>query len=94
MKTDDVPPQLLDTAIFGKQVENFLNTELGKYLVGRAEAQAERAHEQLARVLPWRRRRIQQLQNEIWLAERFQQWLAEAIMDGEQAVNLIEEDHG
>lgn len=90
----EIPQNLLDEAIFGKQVENFLNSDLGKHLVYRAEEEAELANTELKRVLPWRRRKIQELQNRIWRAENFQQWLADIVMDGLQATQQIEEDNG
>lgn len=93
MNPSDLPhDELFETAVFGREVENFLNTRIGKYLVGRAEVQAEAATERLKRTPAWRKRRITDLQNEIWKAESFQQWLADAVMDGQQALNLIEGD--
>lgn len=86
----DVEDPLVESAVFGREVENFLNTAIGKYLVERAENQAEAANEQLKRVYSWRSRKIQELQNKIWVAESFQQWLADAIMDGHQALNILE----
>ncbi len=91
MKPNDLPhDDLLETAVFGKEVENFLNSRIGKYLVRRAEAEAETATESLKTTASWRSRRIRDLQNEIKVAESFQQWLADAVMDGHQALNLIE----
>jgi hypothetical protein len=93
MNPSDLPhDELLETAVFGKEVENFLSTKIGKYLVSRAEVQAEEATERLKRTPAWRKRKITDLQNEIWKAESFQQWLADAVMDGQQALNLIEGD--
>lgn len=83
--------QLVEEAVFGKQVENFLNSKLGIYLVKYAESKANDATEKLKGVYSWRRRRIQELQNEVHLWESFQQRLAEAIMDGQQALKLLDE---
>ena len=94
MNQQDIPGNLLESAIFGKRVEDFLSSDLGKYLVHRAEEEAANSVENLKRVLPWRRRRIQELQNRIWMAESFQQWLADAVMDGMQSTQLIEEENG
>lgn len=97
MLPDDIPGdqvETIETAVFGKQVENFLASELGRHLVKRAEVEADVAIDALKKVYPWRRRKIQELQNRIWVAERFQQWLADAVMDGMQATQLLEEDHG
>ena len=89
MKFDPNDP-LLETAVFGKEVENFLQTNIGRYIVERAEKQAEQAMEELKRVAWWRGRRIKQLQNRIAVAESVQQWLADAIMDGLSATRSLE----
>jgi hypothetical protein len=89
MRLDPNDPQVR-VAVFGKQVEDFLNGDIGAYLVRRAETQAEEAIEALKTVSPWRRRRITQLQARIAAFEGIQQWLADAIVDGRQALNLIE----
>lgn len=81
---------LFETAIFGKQVENFLTSEIGTYLLNKTKDEEQSATHQLAKVSPWRRRRIQQLQNQIWRAQQFQIWLADAIADGHQATRLLE----
>ena len=82
-------------AVFGKQVEDFLQSDIGDYLIKRSQAQAEEALEELKRVWPWRRRRIQQLQNRIKVAEDFQLWLGYAVASGHQSMTRIEgEEHG
>lgn len=82
--------EIFDTAVFGKIVENFLSSEIGDYLLGHARTEEEEATALLVRTSPWRRRRIQQLQNQVWRAQQFQVWLADAIVAGQQATNLLE----
>lgn len=82
---------LFAEAILGRDAEEFLNTELGKYLIGRARREKQEAQEKLNTTSPWRRRRIQDLQNEIWRAESFEAWLAEIIMDGRNAEKVLDE---
>jgi hypothetical protein len=81
---------LFESAVFGKVVENFLGSEIGTYLLEKAKSEEQEAVHQLTKVAPWRRRRIQQLQNQIWRAQQFQIWLADAIADGQQATRLLE----
>jgi len=86
---------LMETAIFGKEVQEFLSTNVGKFLVQRAEKEAEDATQALKRVFPLRWRRITELQNRIYRAESIQAWIGEAIMDGIQAERTITgEDDG
>lgn len=81
---------LFETAIFGKVVENFLSSDIGNYLLEQAKTEEEESTAALIRTSPWRRRRIQQLQNQVWRAQQFQVWLADAIVAGQQATNLLE----
>jgi len=69
----------------GMEAEEFLKSDLGRYMVGRAKQEGEKAALELSRVSPWRRRRIQQLQNEIKWASSFNEWLASLINSGRGA---------
>ena len=87
---------LFEAAIFGKEVQLFLGTTTGKYLVKRAEEEAAQATAALKTVFPLRWRRVMDLQNRIYRAESIQKWLGEAIMDGVHAEKIItgEDDNG
>lgn len=74
----------------GEDAEKFVRSKLGEAVIAIAEGQANAAYNELARVSPWRRRRIAQLQAEIWRAESFQQWLAEIITEGRHSLELLE----
>jgi hypothetical protein len=65
-------------AVLGKDAEEFLNTELGRYMLGRCEQEIQEAQDELSRVSSWRRRRIQE-------------WLAELISNGKSAEAALEE---
>jgi hypothetical protein len=82
---------LIAEAVLGRDAQEFLATDLGRYLVGRAEQEKAEALAQLARVSPWRRNRIRQLQAEVWRAESVLSWLAELINSGRQAEHALEE---
>ena len=77
-------------AILGKDAEEFLNTDLGRYMMARAEEEEREALEALATVWPWRRRRISDLQARLWRARSFKGWLAEMITSGRQALQQLE----
>jgi hypothetical protein len=78
-------------AVLGKDAEEFLNTELGRYMLGRCEQEIQEAQDQLSRVSSWRRRRIQELQNRVWRAKSVKEWLAELISNGKSAEAALEE---
>lgn len=83
--------ELYAEAMLGKDAEEFLNTDIGRYLVGRAEQESAEAMEQLKRVYPWRRRKIQELQAKVWRADSVQGWLAELIISGKQALQTLDD---
>ena len=84
--------ELLAEAMFGKDAEEFINSDLGQYLIGCAEQESYEAIDKLKTVFPWRRRRITELQNVIWRAESFKSWLAELVIKGRQATQQLEEE--
>lgn len=77
-------------AILGKDAEEFLNGDLGRYMLARAEEEEREAIEALATVWSWRRKRIADLQAKMWRARSFKGWLVEMITAGHQAVQQLE----
>lgn len=84
--------ELLAEAMVGRDAEDFIQSDIGQYILGCAEQEAHEAMDQLKRVYPWRRRKITELQNKIWRAEAIQSWLAELVIAGKQAVQQLDED--
>lgn len=80
---------LMAEAVLGKDAEEFLNSDIGRYLAGRADQEIAEAQEKLATVASWRRRRIQELQNQIYRAKSFKGWLAELISNGRAAESVL-----
>ena len=81
---------LMAEAVLGRDVEDFCRSDIGRYLIGRANQEIEVATMQLKRVLPWRRRKIQDLQNQIWRGEQLKEWLLEQIQAGKTAVSELD----
>ncbi len=79
-------------AMFGRDAEEFMNSEIGRYLTGCAEQEIEEAVHQLKHIHPWRTRKIRDIQAQIWRAESFKQWISEAIVRGQQALQQLEVD--
>ena len=74
----------------GEDAEAFVRSKLGEAIIAIAEGQANSAYNEIARISPWRKRRISQLQTQIWRSESFQQWLAEIITEGRNSLELLE----
>jgi hypothetical protein len=86
----DPEDPLVQAAVFGKQVQEFLQEDIGNYLVGLARDQGDVAMRELKTVDPTETERIIALQMRIQIADNFIQWLAEAVAMGLQAQQTLE----
>ena len=84
---------LFAEATLGRDAEEFMKSDIGRYLLGRCQHEIQDAQEKLSVVSPWRRNRIRQLQNEIWRAQSVSGWLAELVSNGRQAEAVLDEDN-
>lgn len=66
-------------------MEDWVRSPIGAYLVARAEKQRNDALEQLAVVSPEDAGEIRELQTRIRISDSWQQWIADAITEGQQA---------
>lgn len=89
MKLNPNDPQVR-SAVFGKEVENFLRSELGDYLLTRAKDKKEQAVEKMKSVNPFDPEEVVRVTNEIRIADMFMDWLAEAIQMGREAQENLE----
>jgi hypothetical protein len=93
MKTDlDPDDPVVRTAVKGKVVEDFLTSDVGKILIEYAKRSVDKSTEELKIVSPLRIFKVMKLQHHIEVWEGFQQALADAIMDGLNAMKIIEGD--
>jgi hypothetical protein len=88
----DASDPIVRTAVFGKQVEQFLESDIGVYLTQRAEAQSDEAMGKLKEVDPNDWQQVMVLQMKIHVAEYILDWLGEAIRAGLQATEHLKED--
>lgn len=88
----DSNAELYAEAILGKDAEEFLTSDIGRFIIARADEETQEAIRQLKTCFPWRRRKITDLQNRIWRAESVQSWLGELIIRGRQAMDQLEHE--
>jgi hypothetical protein len=82
---------LLRRAAFGKQVEQFMNTDIGKYLMHRATEEVIEAFAEFKKCDAREGKAIEKVQNKIYRAESFKSWLTDAVLDGVAAYNILED---
>lgn len=89
-ESQDQKHALLERAAFGRQVEEFWNSDIGKYLHRNASACYSSAIEELKKVNPADPGAVLKAQGDAKNAERFIIWIEEAIARGLEALNLLE----
>jgi len=83
---------MFKTAQIGIEAEKFLSTDLGIFLLGKAEMELETGFSLLLDALPTDYATITKLQSQCKRALNFKSWLAEAIQSGEYAVRELRQD--
>ena len=94
MKPVGLDPEdpLVRTAVFGQDVQDFLCSPIGDFLLKRAEQRLARLIEELKRVDPAQRMKVAGIQAEIHHVEGFEAWLGEAVQAGITAIAIIDGD--
>ena len=83
----DMNKTLLEQGALGAEAQDFLDSPLGRVVIAQARTEAVEALSKLRTVLPFRRRKIQELQNAVWRAEAFESWLRGIVATGRHALN-------
>jgi hypothetical protein len=98
MRPRDLDPndERVELARFGKEVEIFLDSAIGQFMMQRAQTVSEDATTQLVKhAHTLERDEIRNLQMLIGFGDSFKGWLTEAVMQGHAAIELLkEDDHG
>jgi len=82
MSYEDHKSDLFDEARLGIEVQEFLSTKIGRYLIGRAEIEAEEAFKRFKEVDPENAEEIRKLKQDALLPSLIKGWLASAINNG------------
>ena len=82
--------ELFQTAILGKDAADFFKTEIGQYVIGRAQIEIEQAKNDLVEANPYNEQDIMKLQSAIRTAQKAIRWLNDAIKAGEGAEHNIQ----
>jgi hypothetical protein len=88
--SDTSTQTLYAEAILGKDMEEWLKSDVGRFMLAGFEEDEQEAIDALSRVWPWRWRRIIQLQERIRTARKFKGLAAEMIVTGKQALQQLE----
>jgi hypothetical protein len=81
--------QTVKEIALGLDAEKFIATDLGRYMLQRAEGNVEEAVEALKAVNPENAKEVRDLQNIIMVNEYFLYWLADAVTQGKAAEEIL-----
>lgn len=82
---------LLDVAVLGEQVDQFLKSDVGRYLLEQAEAEERQGILELRVVDCNNAEAVRKAQNKAWRGEHVKLWLNNAISAGLKARMILEE---
>ena len=92
LETLDAPTRTLAAELdLGIQAREFIASDIGRYMIGCAQQEIAEVNDKLGKVSCWRRRRIQELQNQRWRAEQFLLWLRDLLISAQTAKSAMEE---
>ncbi len=95
LRLDPSTRTLVAEVDLGIQARDFMNSDLGRHLVGCLNQELSLAQEELNKVLFWRVFRIKELQNTIWRSQFMLSWLRDLILSGKSADGALQEsEHG
>jgi hypothetical protein len=81
---------LVQTAVFGVEVQNFLEGPIGSFIMNRVRVRLAQLEKDLKKVDPFQPTTIVRIQTEISYWEQFAGWLGDAIQAGHEAVAIID----
>lgn len=77
------------TAVFGRQVEDFLNGDIGAFLLKRAQADITEGLDELRDVDPEDPKAVRAAQNKVRVAQSIINWLGDVVQQGHQAMAVL-----
>ncbi len=89
---DEEERALFTEAKLGEEAHAFLRSDLGRLMLARAKEEVEQAKDDLLQIKPWSpfaRRRLQQAQFRVAVAQQFPRWLAEVIQHADEAFQQL-----
>ena len=80
--------ELIAEAEIGNEARKFMETDLGRCIIGMAKQDAAVAEKALSKVSPKEEDKIRELQNKVWLGEKFEEYVVELFNRGEAALEV------
>lgn len=82
--------KLIADAVLGEQVDAFMRSDVGQYLLSRIDSEYETGIEQLKAAPATDASAVLMAQSKVLRAESMREWLSQAIYEGLNATNVLE----
>jgi len=82
---------LLDVAVLGERVDQFLKSDIGRYLLDQADAEEQAGLQHLRTVNCNDAEAVRRAQNRVWMGEHIKSWLKDAVSAGLKARMILED---
>lgn len=79
-------------ATLGRDAEEFLKTDIGRFIIGRCDQEIDEARSEMETVPIRKHKRIEHLQNRIWRAKSVKGWITELVIRGREAETQLESE--
>ena len=86
--------ELIAAAEIGDEAKRFIESDLGKCMLGMAQQEVLAAQEALEKVDPQNTAEIVRLQNQARLGRFFREWMLELLDRGESALHIFKQQQG
>ena len=82
---------LINNCVFGKRVDTFLSSDIGKYLLNRISEDRISFTDKLIIMDPYDTSGIQKLQNSILVVNSIESWLADVLIESMESETMLNE---
>lgn len=85
---------LVAEAELGEEMRQFVTSNAGQFILGRAQGEADAAQAEIRTLNPddpLLKDKLRDIQNRIWRAESLGQWIKEAIEGGDEALETFKQ---
>jgi len=89
---DEDKQVLMAQVILGDEAEKFMKSDLGRYIKGRIDQDIQELKDKLVEIDPEDINNIRKIQNEIRLRNLVLNYFKELIIEGQQALQILQEE--
>lgn len=87
----EIPKEVIAQALIGDDAEGWMSSDLGRTILGMAEQEVLKAALEIPNVDVKDEKKIREIQNRIWRATQFPDWLRELMHNGREVLQAYKQ---